>query len=1000
MDPRVAIVGGIAVERDGRRVDSGVLAARRSRLILAALSAQPGGLTPRALAEIIWDDPPPTWKSARRSAVAALRASLEAIDLGGQRVIVSTATGYALADGIRTDVEEGEVTVELAEKEFAAERATAALGLLATVAAVLRGKVLPDDEADWIDELRSRHLRLVTRAGVLEAEASLRAGLAAASVAAAEQLIAREPIDERAHRLLIRALAASGDRAGAIRAFERCRVILADELGVDPGAETTAAYLEVLRSGSSGMGSLPEPPRNGFFGRHEELTHIVDALQSPGVVSVVGRGGVGKSRLALHAAHAAAGLIGGGRFWAPLGDLVEPGLVSVTIATAVGAPAGPDPLSAVIERLAPAGDTLLVLDGCEQVLDAVSEVVVALRESIPGLRILATSRWPLDLGEERRIEVEPLPVPDALDQDFARSAVVALIADRVAARQSRLRLDERNVEALRVLCQRCGGIPLALELAAAQLASMAVGDLLDILPTASDHAVDVLEALLSQSYAALGDEEAAAFRAWGAVDGVLPLPLVRAMVIHAVPAARVARRLSGLADAGLVVVDRSGPRWKYRMDDQIRAFARARLLEDGEETEALEGLASELLTILPPDPRQPPAPFAEAIADAADGLRTVLTATVDGRLPRQRGLELAFRLHRSWAATGLAEGRYWLGRLLDGADDDSDDAGEWTPFATFAAGYLAYWAEGGEDARALLENAAEQLDGIDDGFSARALVFAGGLADDYDQPDDALRDVREAIERAERADDPNLMVTASMGLGSILAERGDPSAVEFAERALALCTERGSADQLLATLATAAMVAWQVGDLPTSRRWIDQAADVLSGPPRIARVVLAIAASGCSLAENDLDRAADFAAVAVTDARELGVDRELPLALALTARVELARRRQPSARAAAIELLDVVGRLGYLSPTAIALETAALVAEREGGETSAINPLLATSAAIRVKGARPAPTLIRIALPDSPKKGMAPSAQEAVIAARKLLLSLQAGSRPARGSRE
>lgn len=982
MPARVVLVGHVAVENGGLRLEGGVLASRRSRLILAALALHPEGLASRALAEHIWASPPNTWSAALRGAIAALRASMEPIGLGGQGLIESTPTGWSLRSGITVDLDEAALGLDRSERALAEGRAEACLTILDGLMPVVRGALLTEDREGWVDEVRERQARLAARALAVLAEALAVTGRSAAAIDAARELLDRDPIDERAHRILIRALAASGDRAGAIRAFEGARSVLSDELGVDPGPELTAAYLEVLRSGSSGTGALPEPPRNGFFGRQLEVAQLVDALRSPGLVTIVGRGGVGKSRLALHAAHASSEFLHGGRHWASLGDLAEPGLVPAAIASAIGASSSGDPVQGVIERLAPMGDALLVLDGCEHAIDAVVETALTLLQAAPQLRVLVTSRWPLGVGDERKVELEALAVPDSESPDFTRSAAVQLLADRVAGRNMQLRLDQRNAEPLRKLCERCGGIPLALELAAAQLASMAVGDLLDSLPNAASGAADVLDALLEQSYAALGPDEAAVFRTWGVVDGALPLALVRGMVGHEVPSGRVARLLSELADAGLVQVDRSGPRWRYNMDDQVRIFARQRVAEDGDGGPALTGLVEALRTILPADARTPPASFADAVADASDGFRTAFGAALTGGLPRQVGLELAFRLHRYWAATSLAEGRYWLDRLLDGAEPT-----EWTPYAAFAAGYLAYWAEGGQTALRLLESAAAGLRGIDDGFAARAMVFAGGLADDLDQPEVSLQDVRTAIELAEAAGDPNLLVTACMGLGSVLAERGDPLAVDRARRALDICAQQGSTDQLQATLATASMIAWQVGDIATAREWVAEASALLGGPLRIARVVLAIAAAGCALAEGELTRADELIDGALQDSVELGVERELPLAQALAAHIAVAKDDLPRARALALAQLDAVERLGFSYPTATALETAYLVGHAHDAPPSGLEPLLAAADAIRAAGSRPAPAPIRVVRARSDDRAHAPvpDAADAIIRARALL---------------
>ncbi|MFW8745724.1 hypothetical protein, partial [Mesorhizobium japonicum] len=162
----------------------------------------------------------------------------------------------------------------------------------------------------------------------------------------------------------------------------------------------------------------------------------------------------------------------------------------------------------------------------------------------------------------------------------------------------------------------------------------------------------------------LDEREAALFRAWGAVDGSLSLGMAASLASPGTAPGRVARLLAELADSGLLGVDRAGPRWRYRQDDQVRAFARARLDEHEGAGAVLSAVAGAVRGLLPEDARTPPSGFREAVTDASDAVRTVLEAAATGGLPRSVGLELAFRLHRYWTVVGLAEGRYWLHRLL------------------------------------------------------------------------------------------------------------------------------------------------------------------------------------------------------------------------------------------------------------------------------------------------------------------------------------------------
>jgi predicted ATPase/DNA-binding SARP family transcriptional activator len=948
---RIQLVGPIAVLGNGGVVTGAPLAGRRVRLALAALATSPDGLSSNALADRIWDELPSTWAAALRGTILALRGALEPIGLGGQQLVQTSPGGWALASGVSVDLLEADVVVSAAERLLSDGAAESAIEAIATVSAVIGGDLLAEEDAAWLGELRIRLSAITDRALAVEAESALLLGRSATAANAARRLLERNGLDERAHRVLIRALASSGDRAGAIHAYEECRALLADQLGTDPGPETTAVYLDVLRSGASGAGNLPALPRNGFFGRQKELAAATEALAEPGVLSVLGRGGVGKTRFALHAAHAAVAELPGGRFWVSLGDVSGGGLVVVTVARAVEADEGADPLAATIARLAPLGPALVVLDGCEEVADSVAELLAVLQAAAPELRILTSSRRPLEVPDERKIELAPLPVPTGSGPELGRSSAVQLLADRMATRGQHLALDSRNADAVRQLCARCGGVPLALELAAAQLSSMAVADLLDVLPAATRGAEDVVESLLTQSFEALGNEAAALFAALGVVDGALPLSLASSLAGTVPSPGRVARLLGELAESGLLYINRTGPRWRYRQDDQVRQFARARLDASDGAPAVFAGLAGGLRSLLPDDARTPPSGYRDAATEASDAFRTVFAAAVGGSVPRQTGLELAFRLHRYWAVTSLAEGRYWLTRLLDGAPE-----GAWNSFALFASGYLAYWAGESAVAQEQLEEAARQLRGVDDGFATRSLVFAAGLADDRDRPAEAIADIRTAVELAEGLDDPNLLVTASMGIASVLAERGDPEAAEYALRALAICRERASEDQLKTTLATTAMVLWQVGDIDRAREVIAEAEPLLMpGEARIARAVLAAAAAGVALQEGRLEQAARLAELAVHDGEELGIERELPLAHALNSRIALARGRRAVAAQAAWEGIERAKMLDYPYPMAICLESAAELAAMAEDATV----LRAVATRIRDAGDRPSPAGLR-----------------------------------------
>jgi tetratricopeptide (TPR) repeat protein len=306
-------------------------------------------------------------------------------------------------------------------------------------------------------------------------------------------------------------------------------------------------------------------------------------------------------------------------------------------------------------------------------------------------------------------------------------------------------------------------------------------------------------------------------------------------------------------------------------------------------------------------------------------------------------------LHRYWAATNVAEGRYWLSRLLaSGAET------EWTPYATYAMGYLDYWSGDTADAITELETVVRMLEGVESPYTAHSLIYLAGLLDDLDRGAEALEYVRRAIGAAQPFS-TDLQVTAAMGLGSVLSERGAPEAARYAADAIALCRAGGSLEQLAAAMPTAAMVCYQVGALDEARAYVAEARPMHVDSRRIARVVLLSTSAGLALADGDLNAAVDFGESADLEATELGVEREVPLIRSILARALLSRGDIAGAAGRTLAALDAAFSIMFEFPLAICLETAALVLRAVDGLGSDIAALLAAAAVIRERGDRPAP---------------------------------------------
>jgi predicted ATPase/DNA-binding SARP family transcriptional activator len=976
---RIELVGVVRVGDDGRMVGGAELGGRRARVVLAALALAEGPVPADALATAVWgDELPATWPVALRGTVRGLRAALAPVGGDGQRVIATMPSGYALAPGVEVDVRAAAVAVRLGGVLLGEGRPRAALDAVSPAAELRAEALLPGEDAPWLAPHRAAVDALAAEALDLLSAAASATGEHGRAIDAARRAVAISPLDERPHRTLIRALDKAGDRSGAVRAYEQCRATLADELGVDPSAETVDAY-RAATAGQAGSPSARVPAATtSFLGRARELAELGALLTTPGLVTVTGRGGVGKSRLA--AVAAARGGVPGGRFWVPLTPVVADELVAAAVALGLDVRGVvEDPTGALVDYLAPLGRVLLVVDGADLVADGAASLAAALVQGCPMLTLLVTSRTPLGVDGEQVLPLAPLPAPDGDDPASVRANPRArLLADRVLGDGALdlAELDPATSAAVAELCRRCDGLPLAIELAAAQLGDMPIGDLLDHLGSAHG---DRVRDVASGSYALLDADEAAVFRRFAVLDGPVTLAHVRAVVSgDVVQPARVVRILRELGVRGLVASDRSGPRWLYSQDDDLHRYGRELLVAAGEEAATFDRLLDALCALLPTDAQRPPSPYAADVSSVLGSVRSVFGAALAGRADRDRCLELAFRLHRYWAATSVAEGRFWLSGLLGAAGPS-----RWRRYATYALGYLGYWAGDTDLALRDLRAAIDLFGDEPDPFVARAYIYTAGLLDDRDRPAEALDCVRRSIAAAEPFA-TDLRVAAAMGLGSVLSERGDPSAAAYAADAVTRCRADGSVEQLAALLPTAAMVCWQVGALDEAGEYVAEARPMHADHKRIARVVLLSTAAGLALAAGDAEAAVDHGRAAEAEGTELGVEREMPLIRALLARALLRRGDVAGAADRALAGLTVAAGMSVVFPLAVGLETAALVGAAAGAPDRDVGSLLGTAAAIRAAGDRPPPSPLAGDLDGLPV-GPGLPAFEAVAVARHVL---------------
>ena len=357
--------------------------------------------------------------------------------------------------------------------------------------------------------------------------------------------------------------------------------------------------------------NLPAPAP--LFGRDQELREAGALMAQCRVVSIVGAGGIGKTRLALALAGGDRHPARDGRWWVELAPINEGSQIPTAVANALGLqlPVGSAPQEALVEVLAKR-EALLVLDNCEHLAEAVAALVAQVRERAPGVRLLITTQESLKCVDEQIYRLGSLALPDAADlgdvELASRCGAVALFVARARAVDPRFQLSADNLSEVVDICRRLDGIALAIELAAARVPALGVTGL----RTRLDHMFSVLtgvsrmklrrhqtlRAALEWSCNLLSEDERVVFRRLGVFAGGFTLELAQALASDAaLDEWRVLDALSQLIDRSLVIAEGEGePR--YRLLEPTRAYALESLAAQGESAATLQRHAEVMLQFL------------------------------------------------------------------------------------------------------------------------------------------------------------------------------------------------------------------------------------------------------------------------------------------------------------------------------------------------------------------------------------------------------------------
>jgi predicted ATPase/Tfp pilus assembly protein PilF len=595
---QLRLLGGVVITRGGAPVEGFISAKAQALLCYLAVTGHPHSR--QALAGLLWGEMPEAAAQTNlRQALSNLRRLV-----GSHLRITRHTVAFDREAPYWLDVEAFEAEIR---KGLPVERANLQPASLRAAVELYRGDFLagfsvrgaPGFE-EWAVVERERLWGLAVQALEQLAGHHAARGEHGPAIEYTRQLLALDPWREEAHRQMMLLLARRGQRSAALAQYETCRRVLAEELGVEPSAETKALY-ERIRTASEPRHNLPAEATS-FVGREAELATLARRLANPGcrLITVLGPGGIGKTRLALQAAAQQVYAFLHGVCFVPLADLTTAALLAPAIAEALGLTlhSRKKPHRQLLHFLREK-ELLLILDNFEQLLspprgrgrrqeEALALVLEILREA-PGVKLLVTSRERLKVQWEWVVELDglpypPLPHPSPYEGKGVREGVgmeryaaVRLFIERAQQVQWDFSLAEEG-PAVAEICQLVEGMPLGIELAAGWVgertcAEIAAGVAQSLNPLATKLR-DVpprhrsVRAAFDHSWALLPEAEQQAFRRLSVFRGGFSAKAARSVAGATQPI------LQALVDKSLLRRDASG---RYSMHELLRQYAAEKL---------------------------------------------------------------------------------------------------------------------------------------------------------------------------------------------------------------------------------------------------------------------------------------------------------------------------------------------------------------------------------------------------------------------------------------
>lgn len=865
MAVRFQLLGQVEARVNGRALDIGHA---RQRCVLAALLVDANRPVPAdQLVERVWADRlPHRAPNALSGYVSRLRRILAAAN---EVRIERRFQGYVLTvDPLTVDLHRFQHLVEQAR---AAGENQDAVALFAQALGLWQGDAFGSLDTPWINSVRDALSQQCLAAELDRNDLELRCGHHTELLSELSAKAAVHPLDERLIGQLMVAMYRCGRQAEALDRYHQLRQRLADGLGTDPSPPLQRLYHQILTADPALAIPVASAPRAGnlpaeltsFVGRREEMAKLTRLLSTTRLVTLTGVGGVGKTRLAARAAAAVRQAFPDGVWVVELAEVADPALVAQTVADALGVRdvSARQPLVVLTEYLKEQR-LLLILDNTEHLLGACAELVTALLHATAGLRILVTSRQPLRVAGEHTVTVSPLPIP----QQTPRPEAVTLFADRAAAMvPGDFAITADNQAAVRQLCQRLDGIPLAIELAAARLRTLSLPQLLSrlddrfrLLTTGYRTALprqQTLWATVDWSFDLCSTREQLLWRRASVFAGSFGLEAIEHVCSgDGLASEDMLDLLDGLVDKSVLIAEEHSGAVRYRLLETLRQYGQHKLRDADEEPTLRRRHADWYLRLVEQGevewfgPRQIEW-FTRTRLEHAN-LRGALEFCLSTPGETKTGLRMAAALCFYWIACGFVrEGRHWLDRALAVAVEPSEVRAKalWVNgWITTTQGELA----AGEALLAECHELARQLG--DEVASAHALhklglvtLFGGDMSGGVAFMEEALTRLRALGE----LNSYGIMAQVQLAMTSSLQGKVDRAA-ELAQQAHEICAARDERWIRSSALYALARIEWRRGHLEWATNYgceslrIKQTLNDLVGIVLVVEQLAWIAASG------------------------------------------------------------------------------------------------------------------------------------------------------------